>query len=418
MSRHLLAKFVHCAFVCSTFAWIGCGGSSEPTESSESAASETASQAGSDAGLPQLPTASIGSADEPLVQSEPEEGSAVWLIEQIKNLRSVPVQNNGEQPDLEKLRAARRERNLKIIELATEAISKTHEEASQEAQFNEAVRQLLEARLQLAYQGETEDIDALYADAELLRGLEEHRTAAAEATHTLVMFANTNAGRFGAREPRWLEEFARQAMLFASEFPEDSRAVPALFAAAISCDLHQQTDDAIRCLTAITTNHADTAQAAQAAPILRRLQLSGKPLDLAGPTLQGDFIRVNDFEGKFVLVVFWSSDNEGFQKMAPATVQVARKYAKYMETIGVCLDEDEVALNAYLDKADLPWKNIFDPAHRRWDNKIVAYYGIRSIPTFWLVDHKGIVKLMTSDASQLDEQIKNAMLAVRDELQR
>ena len=33
-----------------------------------------------------------------------------------------------------------------------------------------------------------------------------------------------------------------------------------------------------------------------------------------------------------------------------------------------------------LEKVNLPWRNIFDPDHRRWDNRIVAYYGVRSIP--------------------------------------
>ncbi|MEO1999110.1 MAG: TlpA disulfide reductase family protein [Planctomycetaceae bacterium] len=404
----------------------GCGDAQQDgTPSNEQAAAgNTESQP---AERNSLPTASIGTppATENVATQPagPEKGSPEWILKQIKDLRisgtaaqgsqSATDKTDGalDQEQLENRRAARRDRNLNIIDLCTEAIKLTHDDADQEPVFNEAVQHLLQARLQLAYQGQAEDVDKLYADVESLRNRDPQSKAAAESLHALVMFASTNARRYGAQDGRWLNELGRQVRLFATQCPSDPRAEASLFSAGISCDAFGVDTEATRCFSALLKLFPDGPRGLQARAILRRLQLPGRSLELGGPTIDGGFVDAEQLRGQALLVVFWSSDNPQFRQQLPLLQQTTRKYEKYLRTVGVCLDENEAALDAFLEQSELRWLQIFDPDNRRWDNNIVKYYGVRSIPAIWLVDSQGIVRDVSCDPSALDKQIRDLLVA-------
>ena len=372
-----------------------------------------------------LPTASIGTPPPTEQQpSQPQEGSPEWILKQIKELRISGTTGNRpsteantdddlDQEQLEQRRAARRERNLKIIDLCTEVIKITHDNRAQESSFNEAVHHLLQARLQLAYQGQAEDVDKLYADVESLRNRDPQSKAAAESLHALVMFASTNARRYGAQDARWLEELGRQVRLFATQCPSDPRAEASLFSAGISCDAFGVEVEATRCFETMVKLFPDGPRGLQAQAILRRLQLPGRSLELGGPTIDGGFVDAEKLRGRAVLVVFWASDNSRFQQLLPQLKQITQKYEKYLQIVGVCLDENEAAIDAFLEQSELTWLQIFDPDNRRWDNNIVKYYGVRSIPAIWLIDAQGIVRDVSCDPANLDKQIRDMLIAAQ-----
>jgi len=373
-----------------------------------------------------LPTASISTSAASEQSAEPQEGSPEWLLNKIQQLRisGTPSQTgkaDAEQDldagQLEQLRAVRRERNLKIIDLCTEVIKLTHDTAAAETQFNAAVQHLLQARLQLAYQGNEGDVDQLYADVESLRNRDPQSPAAAEALHALVMFASTNARRYGAQDPRWLNELGRQTRLFATQCQSDPRAEPSLFSAGLSCDAFEVHPEAIRCFAMLTKLFADSPRALQAQAILRRLQLPGRSLELGGPTIDGGFVDAPQFRGRPLLIVFWSSDNPQFREILPQLQKTTRKYEKHIRTLGVCLDENEATLDRFLEQSELTWLQIFDPHNRRWDNNIVKYYGVRSIPAIWLVDSQGIVRDVACAPADLDQRIGELLLAPRKSVQ-
>lgn len=372
-----------------------------------------------------LPTASIGTPAATEKSAAPQEGSPQWLLDRIQKLRvsgaASQTSKSGDQQQpatsdagqLEKLRSARRERNLKIIDLCTEAIKLTHHDSAEESKFNAAVQHLLQARLQLAYQGKEDDVEKLYADVESLRNRDPQSPAAAEALHALVMFASTNARRYGAQDARWLNELGRQTRLFATQCRSDPRAEASLFSAGLSCDAFGVHPEAIRCFSMLAKLFADGPRALQAQAILRRLELPGRSLELGGPTIDGGFVDASQFRGRPLLIVFWSSDNPQFRRVLPQLQKTTRKYEKHIRTLGVCLDENEAALDAFLEQSELTWMQIFDPHNRRWDNNIVKYYGVRSIPAIWLVDSQGIVRDVACDPADLDKRIGDLLLATQ-----
>ena len=87
---------------------------------------------------------------------------ATQTLREIQQLRISPV-----PADLAEARKIRRERNERIVDMATKILRLTMSEEARLPQFHLAVGQLLEARFQMALAGTQDDVDLLYADVQL-----------------------------------------------------------------------------------------------------------------------------------------------------------------------------------------------------------------------------------------------------------
>lgn len=400
---------------------VGCGGGDQPEETAKTELPEVnPGEAGSgikpeDGKKSEAITASIkppGQQTEPAELQPsiaPDPDTAEWFVFAIKH---YPRPTDTEPSPLGiKPPADLASRDQAMIQYAQKAIGLTFKDKEKQELFSEAAHLLLEARYRLALRGKSEDVDLLYEDANELASRFPATPVAADATYILARFAHKSANDFGKEEPRWLDEFARQSRLFASEFPDETiRAPRLLFYAGWSCELHGKVDVAKGCYADLIRTFPKSREGQQATAMLRRLNLLGQPLQFGGPTIDGGWVSAEDTNGKVTLIVFWSSENERFLKSLPTFKAISEKYFKYgFRVVGVCLDEDEAVLNGFLDKQALTWPQVFDPAHRRFDNTIVKHYGIRDIPTVWLIDHKGIVRDLFVDAEKLEPQVQQLL---------
>jgi peroxiredoxin len=429
------------AGLCLTAWLIGCGqGTSPPSTPAETG---TATGAVENDAPTELPTASIGApVEEPVFSAAPEEGSPAWLLQEIQRIRILPLpttpsaDDDDSDPDaatpaepkpvltaeevktqLANTRAIRRERNQQVVKLATEALSRTAQDPQQEPVFLAAVSHLLDARLQLALQGDEESITALYDAAEAFHQRQADSPAAAEAQLMLVNLAHAHTLRYGKAEPRWLQEFSRQAQLYATRFPnEQQRALPLLLAAGRSCELHDLLDEARTCYGQIQAKYPDAPQAKQCEGILRRLSLVGQPLQFAGPTLDGNFLNIDDYAGKAVVIVFWATHVKPFQEQLASLNAVTQKYKNYAQVLSVSLDSEESEIDAFLEQTHLAWPVIFhvEPEQRGWNAPLAAYYGISTLPTIWIVDPTGKVAETQVTAETLQPKLHEVLLKHRN----
>ena len=370
--------------------------------------------------------------EEPAPRKVAEKGSPEWLLNEIQRVRLLPLpreaENENESEDaeeeeqpltpaqekkfaeeIEKTRAIRRERNFQIIKLAEECLQKTSKNPEQEPIFSAAVHNLLDARLQLALQGDTASIEALYEAEKVFFERSPKSDSATESALTLVNLAHANALRYGSKDPRWLKVFSKRAQVYASRFPDEApRSVPLLMAAARSCENNGQAEEAKTCYSLISSRFAQTPQGSQAQGTLRRLQLKGQELDLSGPGIDGNDIDVKACKGKMVLIVFWASNAQPFVQQLPKILEVTAKYKKYCTVIGVNIDTDEKAVEDFVENQHLDWQQIFFPsrAQRGWNSPIAAYYGVNLLPTMWLLDPNGIVAETNLDASNLEAKLR------------
>ncbi|MEZ6061700.1 MAG: thioredoxin-like domain-containing protein [Planctomycetaceae bacterium] len=342
---------------------------------------------------------------------------AMETLQKIQKLRLAPVPS-----DLEQARAARRDRNLEIIDLATRVLALTVEDTEKQAVFNQAISQLLEARFQLALAGSKDDIDQLYADVEALNDRDPESVGAMEGVYYLAKFAHTKARLQGGENTVWFENFSRWAREFADRFPDQSaRAVQLLFGAGRSCEMHSVVTDsadertrlmteAKLCYSALAEKWPDTSQGQEAAGVLRRLALPGQPLSqFSGPTLEGGYISSDEFPGKITVIYFWESESEEFvTDLLPLLQQANTKLSEQVRFVGVNLDEEEVALNDFLEKNSVPGRQIFfaSQEQRSWDSPLVRFWGVSKNPSVWIVKKDGVVSAVDVGHATLVEEMR------------
>lgn len=118
------------------------------------------------------------------------------------------------------------------------------------------------------------------------------------------------------------------------------------------------------------------------APIFTQNDPNGKPISLS------------DFAGKYVLLDFWASWCGPCRQENPNLVKVYAAYKdKGFEILGVSLDDQkkkgkEAWLNA-IEKDKLTWPQVSDL--NSWNNAAARVYGVRAVPTNFLIDPQGVV---------------------------
>lgn len=408
MTRNSLMVLAIC-----TIALSGCGESPSPQSGANPNAVGDAASAG-------LPPAAIGQAD--MDRDRPDPDTPESLIAEITRLRTIPdaiIEVSYEDgrprteverpPTEEEIAAERQRRQHRIIELAASAIEKTHNDPQREQTFNNAVHYLSEARVQLALAGDSEQAQILSEDAEALFQKAPGSFAAIETGHEVVRLAELMAAKYGAQQPAWVTAYANQARLFADRFPEEQgRAATGLISAGRKCEQFGLHEQARQCYLLVERNYPDTPYVHLIAGVLRRLRLVGQPLELGGPTIDGGFFSVDDFVDRPMLVVFWASNSETLARDLPVLNQVTEQFPEdQLTVVGVNLDENEAAVDAFLEQAGIGWRQVFfsEAGQRGSRNPIARYYGVQTVPTYWLVDAAGTVVAAPVDVNQLASRI-------------
>lgn len=132
--------------------------------------------------------------------------------------------------------------------------------------------------------------------------------------------------------------------------------------------------------------------------IQRQAQLWGRTLDLPGKTLALKFTALDKREvdlaqwrGKAVLVVFWATWCGPYVAGLNDDLALYEKWhPKGLEIAGICLDKKVDAAQAFIQDRQIPWAQQCDG--QAWLNPLAAQYGIRHLPTYWLIDKTGVVR--------------------------
>lgn len=357
----------------------------------------------------------------------PTKGSSEWLLMEIAHLRNAPVDlvrqpipgKNGEfeQVQLTPEQAAQEQirRHEKVVELAMEAISKTHENAEAAQLFNSAVHYLSDSRLQLALAGNKEQGQLLDENAEALFHRDPTSFAAMDAASHMLDLTHTLADRHAQESTDWAIAFARQSRLFAERFPQEaSRAAVNAIAAGRLCERLQLDEEAEACLAMIDRIAPDSPYSEQVAGSLRRLRLPGQVLtEFGGSTFDGSFTSIERYRGQTLLIAFWASNSEEFRRDYSRLQALLDRSGGRITAVGVNMDRDEHAVERFLQESGMKWKNVFysDPEKRGSRNVIARHYGVINVPEYWLVDANGVVRSIHLDVNRLEQQVTEALAA-------
>ena len=141
--------------------------------------------------------------------------------------------------------------------------------------------------------------------------------------------------------------------------------------------------------------------------VLFEEELLGKPLDIKFEALDGRTVDLSKMNGKVVLIDFWAAWCGPCVRKIPSIKKIYDKFQRRgFEVIGISLDRDRKKLETFVSENNIPWPQFFDG--KGWKNRLAKKYGIRCVPTLWLVDKQGnLVDVYNSTKlHNLEEKVK------------
>jgi thiol-disulfide isomerase/thioredoxin len=192
---------------------------------------------------------------------------------------------------------------------------------------------------------------------------------------------------------------------FVETYPQAPEAAEAMLQLAFRDEFEGREKESIDRYQQIVTGFADSPQARKATGAVRRLESVGKPLALAGTSIDGRTFSVEALRGVPVLVHYWSTDCEPCKVDLAQIRELHSKYGpKKFGVVGVALDGDKAKLTKFLQAKPLPWPQLHEPGGL--DSRLAEEFGVLALPTMMLVDAKGNVVDRNVSITELERKLE------------
>ncbi len=148
--------------------------------------------------------------------------------------------------------------------------------------------------------------------------------------------------------------------------------------------------------------------------IIDHLQIGMTAPETAGVDVDGKKIKLSDFRGKVVLMVYWATWCAPCMQVIPHERELVEKYAgKPFTILGINADDKRSTLRRAIKKHNITWPTIHDGMPGV--GQITSTWRVHSFPTFVLIDHKGVIRQIGPMLMMMENQI-DAMLveAIKD----
>ena len=122
-----------------------------------------------------------------------------------------------------------------------------------------------------------------------------------------------------------------------------------------------------------------------------------KPLDFEIVTKSGKNIKLSQYKGKYVLLDFWGSWCGPCRADNPKIVQLYHQFkgasftdASGFEIISIGIETNSENWETAIQSDHLDWENHYS-ALKRFDDPVAKLYGVRQIPTKYLINPGGVI---------------------------
>jgi peroxiredoxin len=135
----------------------------------------------------------------------------------------------------------------------------------------------------------------------------------------------------------------------------------------------------------------------------------GQPAqDFTARDLAGNEVSLSDYRGKVVLLDFWATWCAPCVEELPNVKRVHNEYKNDgFAVIGVSLDNNRSALEAFVQNQGIEWPQVFDG--RGWENEVSTVYQVNAIPAMFLIDKEGVLRYTNLRGPKLERSVKKLL---------
>ncbi|HEV3120128.1 MAG TPA: thioredoxin-like domain-containing protein [Gemmataceae bacterium] len=347
------------------------------------------------------PTVGDGSNDSVAASTDP---ALQPLLDQLRDHDAKAPKNSGPGMNAQIV-----EYNLTRANLLEQIVAKVKPEERE--QWIRQIADCLGAASQNSLDGDKAGYDRLVRlEEQLVKGVPGSNLAAYV---TFREMQADNAARMSKPAPdltKVQEEWLGRLTKFVSSYPHAEDTPEALMQLGMVSELVNKEAEARKWYQQLAKDFADHAMSARAQGALRRLDLEGKVMELAGPMLNGGAtFNISQLRGKTVIVYYWASWNKdrciGDFAVLKQLLDTYGSKGPGLELLCVNLDNTAEEANAFLLRSSAPGTHLFQPGGL--DSPLATQYGIMVLPNLFLVDKEGkVVSRNTQQVGGLEEEIK------------
>ncbi len=125
---------------------------------------------------------------------------------------------------------------------------------------------------------------------------------------------------------------------------------------------------------------------------LRNLVIGAKAPEIEGHDIYGKVMKLSDYRGKVVVLDFGSHRSCGVcRQMYPHLRQFVEDYkGKAVTLLGISVEDDVKELRMISEKGETTWPIWWDGENMQ--GPLASRWVIQSMPTFYVLDHKGVIR--------------------------
>jgi thiol-disulfide isomerase/thioredoxin len=137
-----------------------------------------------------------------------------------------------------------------------------------------------------------------------------------------------------------------------------------------------------------------------------RVAIGAMAPELEFPDPTGKMRKLSDLRGKVVLIDFWASWCGPCRRENPNVTRIYSEYHdKGFEIFSVSLDSDAASWMRAIEADKLVWPNHVSDL-KKWQSQAAAIYGVRSIPSTFLLDKEGRIVQRDLRGADLERAVK------------
>jgi hypothetical protein len=211
----------------------------------------------------------------------------------------------------------------------------------------------------------------------------------------------SDTANFNKVQGDWVERLGK----FVQSYPKAEDTPDALLQAGMVSEFLNKDVEAKNWYAKLKKDFPDKPQAAKAGGAVRRLELEGQPLKLAGPQLNNPNVAfdIDDLKGKNVIVYYWASwNNESASDFAKLKALVQGNPGT--ELLAVNLDGKAEEAKAYVERNSPVGTHLYQTGGL--EGKLATDYGIMVLPQTFLVGKDGKVVNRNGQLNALGEELK------------